>query len=243
MHSYTLYLEVEDYSYEDEVNFKLIDEKYKILEDGSLVVNPQRGLNWEFDPTPKSLTRKERYQLNDFEYCNNDEIEQIQSLGSFNFCNSHNDRELELAIAEKKKNTSLIETLPGSPTISNTILSLNKIIGFFIGWYRDRDLDISKYLYQLEESNIDPKAERNIEPGRSIWSQGFKKFAEFVVETYWKDNQNIKPEYNSLKDASNKLFIRYEFIEDWDKDRCYNYVRNIKRIIWQSLCDNNVKNM
>ncbi len=60
------------------------------------------------------------------------------------------------------------------------------------------------------------------ESGKKDWNGTKGEFAEFV-NTHYLQNQS---EYPNLKAAAKKLFNDYYFKwNDWDEEKCYNYVK------------------
>lgn len=93
-----------------------------------------------------------------------------------------------------------------SVDIQNNIKYLENVVGKYILWYK--------------EYNLNPPTSPE---SKEKWTGTKTEFARFVNEEYQKNQKK----YNSLRDAARKLFDKYEFEDqNWTPEKCYDLVRN-----------------
>ncbi|MDR3666751.1 MAG: hypothetical protein P4L35_07910 [Ignavibacteriaceae bacterium] len=202
MYKYTLYLDVEDHSSMDETAFKLFEETYEILENGSLVINPKWGLKIGGDLNPRARTREERRLEDDYYYCSNIDILKIKEVGGITFCKLHNDRELQRLINEGQTLKRHLHVLPSSDELKENISSIIKIVGKFLMWYKRNTINFREFEEKLSTLSL-----LQFDKEKKLWKDNKTEFVLMALNKYI-----TSPElYGSKSGAVRKLFQLYRF--------------------------------
>ena len=115
---------------------EIVYETYAVNPDGQFLINPEKflsktGMIYKPGKEPKIKSRE----------CHAEELNQINDIGSIEFCKKHNDIELEQLLKERKRFQKLITEFPQIDNLQAALSSLEEVVLKFENWYASNNLE------------------------------------------------------------------------------------------------------
>jgi hypothetical protein len=188
------------------------DHRMTMAPNGTMLINVTTTLTIGRENKVEMLNFQERLEKGHLRYRHQQDVGLIEGVTELDILRKHNDKEFKRANDKLKELKQKQLKFPASEDINKLIKYHENVLGHFFIWYN---------AHNIKEPKISSEV---IDKNKKQWAGTKSEFARLISKEY----QNHQKYYSSERDATFKIFDKYEFNDkNWTKEKCYGLVRKV----------------